>query len=287
MWVSCREKSLKTNPANAAYSVPRRFGLAAMLAFTTLAAILSGILRYHDAPVSAYVFFGLLGTAVCGAQMYSETLPRIVSIIAGAIFLPLFFMFETWDRGAFASVILGSPCIAVAGGVVGYLMGAVSAGVFLVSDLVESRWRGETVMMAELVPEAALPAGTPVYTSDSCTPYLSEQAAQVAAGERTMETSGNNEPRVKKLGPPSGVPVYNCLALVAPRNAEGIVHARAANVSDLRTSGASEREALQHLVGAFKIIVSQSLAEGREVPLLKEPHPAQPGEVQRFIAVHL
>lgn len=258
-----------------------------MLAFTTLAAVLSGILRYHDAPVSAYVFFGVLGTAVCGAQMYSNSVPRIVSIIAGAICFPLFFLFESWHRGPIGEVVLGSPCLAVAGGFLGYLMGAVAAGVFLVSDLIERRWRGETITTAELISEAELPAGTPVYTADSCTPYLSTEAAQIAGGDVAMDSAKPESPRVKKLGPPSGVPVYNCIALVSPRNAEGIVQARAANLSDLRTSGASEREALQHLVGAFKIIVSQSLAEGRDVPLLSEPHAAQPGEVQRLIAVHL
>jgi len=101
-------------------------------------------------------------------------------------------------------------------------------------------------------------------------------------------TSESSEPsRVKKLGPPTGVPVYNCIALVSPRDAQGIVHVRAANIADLKTTGASEREALQHLVGAFKIVISQCLADGRAVPLLAEPHPPAPGETQRLIAVHL
>jgi hypothetical protein len=89
------------------------------------------------------------------------------------------------------------------------------------------------------------------------------------------------------LGPAEGVPVYNCIALVSRRGADGIVHARAANISDLRTSGASEREALQHLVGAFKIVIAQAIAEGRAVPILNESHPPQNGETTRLIAVHL
>src|SRR5690606_14900191 len=101
-------------------------------------------------------------------------------------------------------------------------------------------------------------------------------------------TSESSEPsRVKKLGPPTGVPVYNCIALVSPRDEQGIVHVRAANIADLKTTGASEREALQHLVGAFKIVISQCLAEGRAVPLLAEPQPPAPGETPRLIAVHL
>lgn len=254
-----------------------------MLAFTTLFAVLSGILRYHEAPVTVYLFFGVLGAAVCGAQMYSNNVPRLVSIIAGAVCLPLFVFVESMRRSTgMDEALFGLPCFAVAGGLVGYLAGAVAAGVFLVSDLVEARWRGEIVTTAELVEEAAVPEGTPVYTSDSCTPYLSDEAKSV-----TDQPKPSDAPRVKKLGPPSEVPVFNCVALVSPRGSDGIVHARAANVSDLRTSGATEREALQHLVGAFKIIVAQSLAEGRPVPLLSHPHSPEPGEQQRLIAVHL
>lgn len=271
----------------APYSVPRRFGIAAMLAFTTLFAVLLGILRFHSAPIAVYLFFGVLGSTVCFAQMWSEGVPRLVSIMAGAICAPLFLLIDSLTGGShFMPAIVATPCLAVAGGFVGYLMGTISAGVFLVSDLVERRWRGIDAATAA-DEEAELPPGTPVYTSDSCAPYLSPEAAQVAAGEASMDGNISGDPRVKKLGPPVGVPVYNCVALIASRGADGLVHARAANIAELRTSGASEREALQHLVGAFKIIVSQSLAEGREVPILAEPQDPQPGETQRLIAVHL
>jgi hypothetical protein len=269
---------------NTAYSVPARFGIAAMLAFTTLFAMLSGVLRFYDAPVSAYAFFGVLGVAVCGAQMWNKDVPRMVSVGAGAILLPVFVIGHSFLNND-GMLIGAAPCLAIPGAIVGYLMGAVSAGVFLVSDMLEQRWRGEAAYVAELADEP-LPPGTPVYTADSCTPYLGEEAAKVAGGA-TVHSDATSDPRVKKIGPPVGVPVYNCIALVSRRGADGLVHARAANVADLRTSGASEREALQHLVGAFKIIVAQCVAEGRPPPLLEAPHAPQPEETERLIAVHL
>lgn len=279
-----RQAAADIGQISAAYSVPRRFGLGSMLAFTTLFAMLFGLLRYHDAPVSLYLFFGVLGAAVCGAQMWSKEVPRLVSIVAGAICLPAFAIVGGWFDSAMDFVM--APCLAIPGAIFGYLAGTLSAGVFLVADLAERRVRGLDIIDAEVVPEAKLPTGTPFYAPDSCTPYLGQPAAKIA-GESPMDGKLDEGSRVKKLGPPVGVPVYNCVALVSPRGEDGLVHVRAGNIADLRTSGATEREALQHLVGAFKIIVSQCLAEGREVPLLAEPHAPAPGETQRFIAVHL
>jgi hypothetical protein len=102
-----------------------------------------------------------------------------------------------------------------------------------------------------------------------------------------MTDDHHPESHIKKLGPPVGVPVFNCKALVSARRADGLFHARAAELNDLRTSGASEREALQHLVGAFKIIAAQCLSEGRKMPFLSQPHAPASDEQERFIAVHL
>jgi hypothetical protein len=260
------------------------------LAFTTIFAMASGVLKYYEAPWPVYLFFLVLGTVVCLAQMLSRETPRLISVVAGAICLPTFVLIDQVLRGRGMGIILELPCTAVFGAIAGYLTGAVAAGVFLVTDRLEARLRAkrlgseEEPIVAKLVPE-----DVPVYTPDSCTPYLGDAAAKLASGAPAMNDS---EPpaeasRVKKIGPPTGVPVYNCIALVSPRSEDGLVHVRAANVSDLKTSGASEREALQHLVGAFKIIVSQAVAAGTEPPLLAEPHPRRADETERFIAVHL
>lgn len=267
------------------YAVPRRFGIGAILAFTTLFALVLGVVKRFDSPLWIYWYLGVLGAAVCVAQMFATRAPRVISVVAGAACLPLFLVIGLWrqiDRGYIdlIELVIGFPFAVVVGGVAGYLAGTLAAGVFLLGSMLEARLRGE-VVTSKKAPD--LPAEVPYYDEDSCSPYLGAAAAQL----NSVMNNTPSAPRVKSIGPPVGVPVYNCIALVSPRNADGVVCVRAANLSDLKTTGASEREALQHLVGAFKIIVSQAAAEGRPVPLLAEPHPARPDEQQRFIAVHL
>lgn len=273
------------SPTKNTYAVPRRFGIGAILAFTTLFALVLGVVKRFDSPLWVYWYLGVLGAAVCVAQMFATRAPRAISVITGAACLPLFLVIALWrqiERGyvGLFELLIGFPLAVVVGGFVGYLAGALAAGVFLLGSLLEARLRGE-VSPSKKDPE--VPEEVPYYDEDSCSPYLGSAAAQL----NSVMNNTPSTPRVKSLGPPVGVPVYNCIALVSPRNADGVVCVRAANLSDLKTTGASEREALQHLVGAFKIIVSQAVAEGRPVPLLAEQHPALPGEQQRFIAVHL
>jgi len=94
-------------------------------------------------------------------------------------------------------------------------------------------------------------------------------------------------PRVKRLGPPQNVPVYNCLVAVAPRNSEGLVRARALQVDGIVVFAKTEPEALKGVVTAFKKLVSQAVTTSEELPWRKDAIPMEPGEQQRFIAVHL
>lgn len=106
--------------------------------------------------------------------------------------------------------------------------------------------------------------------------------------EPNSEPSSNQDAhRVRHVSPPVEVPVYNCLALVTPRNAEGLVTARAANLAGVTAEGKSEREALAGLVAAFKGAVSAHRENGRPIPWAEPPEEPQPGDQQRFIAVHL
>jgi hypothetical protein len=83
------------------------------------------------------------------------------------------------------------------------------------------------------------------------------------------------------------VPVFNCLVIVSPRDAEGLISARAAELAGIEGRGKSEREALAQVVAQFKDFVTRRYAAGDEIPWLQPPVPAEPGEQQRFIAVHL
>jgi hypothetical protein len=93
--------------------------------------------------------------------------------------------------------------------------------------------------------------------------------------------------RVRHVSPPESVPVFNCLVLVAPRNAAGNIVARAANLADISSEAPTEREALQKLVPAFKARLAEFHASGEPIPWLDPPHPPAAGEQQRWIAVHL
>jgi hypothetical protein len=87
--------------------------------------------------------------------------------------------------------------------------------------------------------------------------------------------------------PPADVPVFNCIVIVSPRDSEGLVAARAAELAGMEGRGKSEREALAQVVAQFKNFVTRRYAAGDEIPWLKPPLAPQPGEQQRFIAVHL
>ena len=87
--------------------------------------------------------------------------------------------------------------------------------------------------------------------------------------------------------PPADTPVFNCLVIVSPRDAEGVVCARAAELPDIEGRGKTEREALAQVVAQFKNFVFRRYAAGDEIPWLKPPLAPGPGDMQRFIAVHL
>lgn len=130
------------------YSVPKRFGLSAILAMMTAIAFLFGALRRLDAPPMVYLFLGTLVMVICLVQMFFGAVPRQASVIAGAVLLPLFsFGMAFTTNGAdsaeaVCSIIGGIPI----GAFVGYLVGACAAGVFLLMDKLEPYLPGGTRM---------------------------------------------------------------------------------------------------------------------------------------------
>ena len=101
-----------------------------------------------------------------------------------------------------------------------------------------------------------------------------------------MNPENTHSPQVKPLGPAVEVPVYNCIVLVGPGETSG-VRARVANLAGIETTARTEREALQHLIPAFKQRLSDLRTNGESIPWLDPPSPADAGEQQRLIAVHL
>ncbi len=87
--------------------------------------------------------------------------------------------------------------------------------------------------------------------------------------------------------PLGDVPVFNCIVYVSPRDTEGMIVARAAELAGMEGRGKSEREALALVVAQFKNFVSRRYAAGDVIEWLSPPLSPEPGDVQRLIAVHL
>jgi len=93
-------------------------------------------------------------------------------------------------------------------------------------------------------------------------------------------------PNVSHHAKPTDVPVFSCIVYVSP-DAGGGVRARVANLADLGCIAASEREALGKIVAAFKQRVGDLMHSETPIPWIEPPMPAEPGELIRFIPVHL
>lgn len=126
-------------PREKVYSVPKRFGLAALLALMTALACLFGALRLVDTPPVVYLFLGTQVMMICVAQMFYNAEPRRASMIAGAILMPIFsagtaaFLEGNDQAFAFFWVIPGI----LFGAFAGYLIGTCVAGIFLLMDKLE------------------------------------------------------------------------------------------------------------------------------------------------------
>lgn len=121
------------------YSVPRRFGMAALLAIMTALACLFGGLRFLDAPPVVYLFLGTEVMVICVAQMLYNAEPRRASVVAGAILLPVFSLGSAFFlRGGdqVEALCWAIPSVAF-GAFAGYLVGACVAGIFLLMDKLE------------------------------------------------------------------------------------------------------------------------------------------------------
>lgn len=126
-------------PREKVYSVPKRFGLAALLALMTALACLFGALRLVDTPPVVYLFLGTQVMVICVAQMFYNAEPRRASMIAGAILMPIFSAGMAFfvPRGDFGFALCSILPAVVFGAFAGYLIGTCVAGVFLLMDKLE------------------------------------------------------------------------------------------------------------------------------------------------------
>ena len=83
------------------------------------------------------------------------------------------------------------------------------------------------------------------------------------------------------------VPVYNCHGRLSAPDAAGWITARCCNLPEVRARGKTQREALATLVAAFKVAITRYRSAGQPIPWAEDSTTPEPGEQDRWIAVHL
>jgi protein-S-isoprenylcysteine O-methyltransferase Ste14 len=121
------------------YAVPSRFGMTAILGLLTTLAIIFGALNYSNARPPIYLFISAEIVGICLAQIFLSTAARSGSALTGALILPIcaYMMMHIPRFDPLVHLaILGS--LLALGALLGYCVGALAAGFFLVMDLIES-----------------------------------------------------------------------------------------------------------------------------------------------------
>jgi predicted RNase H-like HicB family nuclease len=83
------------------------------------------------------------------------------------------------------------------------------------------------------------------------------------------------------------VPVFNCQIILTQPDEHGRRHGRVANLAEISAAGNSERDVLTALMKQFKAVVQQLHQNQKPIPWIDPPEKPGPGEVERFIPVHL
>ena len=129
------------------YQVPRRFGTAAILGFTTLMAMMFAAVRFFNGPWWLYMFLSSLVFTTAVSQMVFPKSPRLSSVVSGSILLPVIVVIVFAGRAFTQSHLSGNDFIgmifltipaAIFGAFVGYVAGMLAAGVFLILDRLDS-----------------------------------------------------------------------------------------------------------------------------------------------------
>ena len=86
---------------------------------------------------------------------------------------------------------------------------------------------------------------------------------------------------------PAVVPVFDCHVILSTSSQPPAVRGRVANLPAITAEGAVERDVLMKLVAQFKAFLVDHRARQVEVPWQDPADEPGPGEVERWIPVHL
>ncbi len=126
------------------YQVPRRFGMRTVLAATAGFALMLGIVKWLGVSPVVVIFYTSFIMVVSAAQIAFESKPRLASMVAGGLFLPLLKLgamcfdhgLAAINHGPFTGLFSGGQFfyLCVFGALYGYLIGTMLAGIYLVAD---------------------------------------------------------------------------------------------------------------------------------------------------------
>jgi hypothetical protein len=85
----------------------------------------------------------------------------------------------------------------------------------------------------------------------------------------------------------SPVPVFNCQVILSKPDDAGKRTGRVANLAGITAEGHSERDVLSSIKKQFKAAMQEYAKAQQAAPFLDPPELPQPGEVERFLPVHL
>ena len=83
------------------------------------------------------------------------------------------------------------------------------------------------------------------------------------------------------------VPVFNCIVILRKDPQTSRVTGRVANLPELAAEASSERDLLFTLTRRFREIIQTATKAGQPIAWKEPPDSPAPGELQRFIPVHL
>jgi len=85
----------------------------------------------------------------------------------------------------------------------------------------------------------------------------------------------------------SPVPVFNCQVILRHDEAGQQVSGRVANLAGIEVKGSTERDVLMQITKIFRMQIQTLTEEKTPIPWIDPPEQPGPGEVERFVPIHL
>ena len=149
LWEKIRGALFDPSTTSNLYSAPRRFDLATIFVVTAaFSLLLGGLSALGSPPLIMVLIGGMVATIAATQALFLKVAnPRGVSILTGAIELPLFLIVaavsdpRSFSHAPYFVLFLAGV---IFGGIIGYLFGTVVGGVFLVADAVRGKFEGHS-----------------------------------------------------------------------------------------------------------------------------------------------